>query len=232
MKKMKRILIAVFACIVVCGVSVPVIAANMKKADVPNNVKAGDAKLSNAVAVTSVKSSSETLEKFTEPEPEEAPAPQENQDETDNLDVPAENGDDADTPTEDADISDGPFVDGEGFVDDAPVEDAGNSDDTDSAEIADTNVGDTEATPVCPYYVDANGDGVCDHCAHNGACGYYTDANGDGVCDYCTHNGSGHCGSYADSNGDGVCDNYTGSGSGQGYGRHHGGGHHGGRHHW
>lgn len=84
---------------------------------------------------------------------------------------------------------------------------------------------------VCPYYVDANGDGYCDHCAHNGACGNYTDANGDGICDYCTHNGSGHCGNYVDTNGDGICDNWNGNGGNGNGGGHHGDGHHGG-HHW
>ena len=60
------------------------------------------------------------------------------------------------------------------------------------------------------YYVDANGDGVCDHRGENGVCGsgrYYVDADGDGVCDHC--GGSGSCFGgryYTDADGDGVCD--------------------------
>lgn len=61
------------------------------------------------------------------------------------------------------------------------------------------------------YYVDANGDGICDN---RGVC--YTDTDGDGICD-----NRGTC--YVDADGDGVCDNYgTGLGcrSGAGYGHH------------
>lgn len=71
----------------------------------------------------------------------------------------------------------------------------------------------------CDYYVDTDGDGICDNCRNtagactgNTACKNYVDADGDGVCDTC---GGGHgtcinggaCGNYADANGDGVCDN-------------------------
>ena len=66
-------------------------------------------------------------------------------------------------------------------------------------------------------YVDADGDGVCDHCGQDG-CGYYVDADGDGVCDYC---GQG-CRYYVDADGDGVCDNYNGGARG-GAGRGRGG---------
>lgn len=77
-------------------------------------------------------------------------------------------------------------------------------------------------TAVQPhYYVDNNGDGICDTCGISCA---FVDANGDGICDnYGSHNicvGSHGCG-YANANG-------------TGYGRHCGGGyggHHGGRHH-
>ena len=40
------------------------------------------------------------------------------------------------------------------------------------------------------FYVDANGDGICDN---------FTDKNGDGICDY-----------FTDKDGDGICDQYTG----------------------
>ncbi len=71
----------------------------------------------------------------------------------------------------------------------------------------------TATNYTCSYWVDANGDGICDHCvggsSHN-ACGYWVDANGDGICDHCV----------------------GGTYSGQGWsGGHHGGRHHGGRHH-
>ena len=46
---------------------------------------------------------------------------------------------------------------------------------------------------------------------------YFVDANGDGVCDYHGTNCGGH---FVDADGDGVCDNY-----GTGLGSHHGGGH-------
>ena len=45
-------------------------------------------------------------------------------------------------------------------------------------------------------YVDADGDGVCDH---RTSCGY-VDADGDGVCDRCAARG------YVDADGDGLCD--------------------------
>ncbi len=85
---------------------------------------------------------------------------------------------------------------------------------------ADINV--TEPAPdvdttdwVCSYYVDANGDGICDHCAgnnNNGVCSQYVDVNGDGVCDHCAGNNShGSCAQYVDANGDGICDHCTGT---------------------
>ena len=45
-------------------------------------------------------------------------------------------------------------------------------------------------------YVDADGDGVCDH---RTSCGY-VDTDGDGVCDRCAAHG------YVDADGDGLCD--------------------------
>ncbi len=198
MNKMKKILIAAFAFVVVCGISAPVIAANMQKSSprVEQEVTTRKAGLSNAIINTSTISPEETSE--------EADMIVDIQD-TELADDAAE---DIDAPAEEQ----------------APVEESAPAD-------AAAEVPDTAASPVCPYYTDANGDGVCDHCAHGGACGNYADADGNGVCDYCSHNGSGHCGSYVDSNGDGVCDNYTG-GSGNGYGGgHHGGSHHGGSHH-
>lgn len=42
------------------------------------------------------------------------------------------------------------------------------------------------------HYVDANGDGLCDHCAASRHCGTcssnYVDANRDGICDNCAAN--------------------------------------------
>lgn len=94
---------------------------------------------------------------------------------------------------------------------------------------------------VCDAFVDADGDGVCDHCAAiagNGAesrsCPGFADADGDGVCDNCA-GADGQCSGYRDADGDGVCDNY-GEGCPGGHGRgcqggaasggaHHGQGH-------
>ena len=68
---------------------------------------------------------------------------------------------------------------------------------------------------ICSYYVDANGDGICDHCVGtassvgSGTCEYYADANGDGLCDHCVAAapaGNGGCGYYTDVDGDGICD--------------------------
>jgi len=62
------------------------------------------------------------------------------------------------------------------------------------------------------YFVDANGDAVCDNC---GAC-VYADGDGAGVCG---HHAAGRCGgngrNFVDANGDGFCDHYA---SGQGRG--------------
>lgn len=67
------------------------------------------------------------------------------------------------------------------------------------------------------YYVDANGDGICDNYASGTGYGrYYVDANGDGVCDNYA-SGMGYGRYYVDANGDGVCDNY---GSGLAVGCH------------
>ena len=51
-----------------------------------------------------------------------------------------------------------------------------------------------------PYFVDANGDGICDY-AGTGCGGYFVDADGDGVCDYA---GTGCGGHFVDADGDGV----------------------------
>ena len=90
----------------------------------------------------------------------------------------------------------------------------------------------------CEYYVDADGDGVCDHCvageAGRNTCASYVDADGDGVCDHCVTGGSGRngCNNYVDANQDRVCDYREANNQvRQSQGRHHGGGHHGGRHH-
>ena len=101
------------------------------------------------------------------------------------------------------------------------------------------------AGPRCGrYYVDADGDGVCDNIGSRCA---YVDADGDGVCDVCgAEHGScpagrgmafvdedhdGVCdncgvlhwcgmagGSFVDADGDGICDNFQ-SGQGRGCGR-------------
>ena len=74
-------------------------------------------------------------------------------------------------------------------------------------------------------YVDANGDGICDNCGarhgHWAGCGgAFVDADGDGVCDNCGYypwcGGAG--GNFVDADGDGICDNFQ-SGQGRGYGR-------------
>lgn len=218
MKKMKKALIAAFALIVVCGISAPVIAANLQKTStrVEQEVTTRNAGLSNAIVKTSAVTPQESADTV--------PAAEEDilvdiQD-TDLVDDAAEAPAEEPAPTEEPAPAE----------DSTPAEDPAPTEEPAPADIADTEVPDTTAPAGCPYYVDANGDGVCDHCAHGGACGNYVDADGNGVCDYCSHNGSGHCGNYSDSNGDGICDNYSGGGNG-GYGGHHGGRHHGG-HHW
>ncbi len=236
MKKMKKALIAAFALIVVCGISAPVIAANLQKTStrVEQEVTTRNAGLSNAIVKTSAVTPQESADTV--------PAAEEDilvdiQD-TDLVDDAAEAPAEEPAPTEEP----APAEDSAPAEESAPAEDPAPTEEPAPADIADTEVPDTTAPAGCPYYVDANGDGVCDHCAHGGACGNYVDADGNGVCDYCSHNGSGHCGNYADSNGDGICDNYadsngdgicdnySGGGNG-GYGGHHGGRHHGG-HHW
>lgn len=74
------------------------------------------------------------------------------------------------------------------------------------------------------YFVDANGDGVCDNA---GSICTYADADGDGVCDncgiyhWCDMTGNG--GNHVDADGDGICDNYvTGQCVGNGRGRENG----------
>lgn len=71
------------------------------------------------------------------------------------------------------------------------------------------------------YYVDADGDGICDNTGSRCA---YVDADGDGICDSC---GAYHwCGmagigggNFVDADGDGICDRCQ---SGQGRGCGHG----------
>lgn len=79
----------------------------------------------------------------------------------------------------------------------------------------------------------------------SGPCGYYVDANGDGICDYhnsnCWRNSTGSQGTPSGNsngaNGNGAGQGGQSAGNGNagagtyGYGYHHGGGHHGGRHH-
>lgn len=75
------------------------------------------------------------------------------------------------------------------------------------------------AGPRCGrYYVDADGDGICDNA---GSRCVYVDANGDGLCDNCgaRHGHWAGCGgAFVDADGDGVCDNFQ-SGRGRGCGR-------------
>lgn len=76
------------------------------------------------------------------------------------------------------------------------------------------------------YFVDANGDGICDSCGgiclSNGLCSgkhshAFVDANNDGICDSCGSNTrlpNGLCSNkhgyyFTDANGDGICDNYA-----------------------
>lgn len=59
-----------------------------------------------------------------------------------------------------------------------------------------------------PYFVDADGDGVCDYAGT--ACAY-VDADGDGICDNCGRlAGAGCGGNFVDEDGDGICD-YAGT---------------------
>lgn len=52
------------------------------------------------------------------------------------------------------------------------------------------------------YYVDADGDGICDNCDnHCSGCGKICDKNSDGICDNCgTH------AHFTDEDDDGICD--------------------------
>lgn len=227
MKNGKKILVAGLACLVVLGIAVPTAAFSLQNQETPlkkeqveqkTEVRQSGAEdmLKQAVQTVSTKGA-----KVTDPEDVILPVVTPTEEPEDNSEVPpAENNSDEAQDTE-APAEDNTDTE-------APVED--NTDTEAPADVTEnTDPGTTAA--VCPYYVDANGDGYCDHCAHNGACGNnFTDVNGDGICDYCTHNGSGHCGNYSDTNGDGYCDNWNGYGNGNGGGGHHGGGHHGGRH--
>ncbi len=103
------------------------------------------------------------------------------------------------------------------------------------ATVVRTETTTTATNYTCSYWVDANGDGICDHCvggSNYNACSYWVDANGDGICDHCV-GGSNHnaCSYWVDSNGDGICDHCVGGTYSGRSGGHHGGGHHGGRHH-
>ena len=64
------------------------------------------------------------------------------------------------------------------------------------------------AGPRCGrYYVDADGDGICDNI---GSRCVYVDADGNGICDNCgaRHGHWAGCGgAFVDADGDGVCDN-------------------------
>lgn len=86
---------------------------------------------------------------------------------------------------------------------------------------------------TCDAFVDADGDGVCDHCAAiagNGAasrsCPGFADADNDGICDNCA-GADGQCPGYRDADGDGACDNYGEGCPGGGHGCQNGGGRHG-----
>lgn len=77
--------------------------------------------------------------------------------------------------------------------------------------------------PYAPYFVDNDGDGICDNYVQ-GNCynGYHSG--------YCTNGGYADCPSYTDADSNGVCDNYANRGTDRGTGHNYGGGHHGGRH--
>lgn len=247
MKKNKKILMAVFACVAVCAISIPAIAANMQKTTVSMEqvVYTRNSGLDNAVLDQKVVYPNELEQNTKDIEPADTDEPQDVPDTDEVADIEGNSiaaEDDvtgngtytAETDADDNAPADTPEEAPANTPEEAPADTAeeipADTPEEAPADVADTGVTDTAASPVCPYYVDNNGDGVCDHCAHGGACGNYVDANWDGVCDYCTHNGSGHCGNYSDANGDGYCDNYVNTGGNSG-GGHHGGGHHGG-HHW
>lgn len=235
MKKKNKVLMAVFACVAVCAVSIPAIGANMQKTTVSMEqvVYTRNSGLEHAVLDQKVvypnelEENTKDIEPADETEPQDVPETDEanETDDTEKNSIAAE-----DDPTGNVNVTYTPETDvPEEAPVDVPEEAPADVPEETPADVVDTGAADTAATPVCPYYVDNNGDGVCDHCAHGNACGNYVDSNWDGYCDYCSHNGSGHCGSYVDSNGDGYCDNYTGGSSGSGgghHGRHHGG------HHW
>lgn len=78
------------------------------------------------------------------------------------------------------------------------------------------------ATSACNagiFYIDANGDGVCDNYSTNGQGAAFVDADGDGVCDNHSTNYSanGQGAAFVDADRDGVCDN-TGARQGAGSG--------------
>lgn len=93
--------------------------------------------------------------------------------------------------------------------------------------IAKNNNSSNSVKTVC-VHTDTNKDGICDNCeleiknwANGTGCGmYFVDEDGDGICD----NYGTNCGMYyADEDGDGVCDNYAaGGGYGRGCGRGNG----------
>lgn len=209
MKNRKKALIAGLACAAVLGITIPAAAFSMQNQEAPLKKEQVEqkAEVRQSGAEDMLKQAVQTInekgEEVTEPEDVILPVVAPADEPEDSSDVPP-----AENENNDSDVPDT----------EAPADVTENPD-----------AGTTAA--VCPYYVDANGDGYCDHCAHNGACGNYTDANGDGICDYCTHNDSGHCGNYVDTNGDGICDNWNGNGGNGNGGGHHGDGHHGG-HHW
>lgn len=84
------------------------------------------------------------------------------------------------------------------------------------------------------YYIDANGDGICDNRGSSQRNCRFTDKNKDGVCDICgsskkeclANHKKGQ--NFVDKDGDGICDN-RGNGNNKGNGRKHGNGCHNGR---
>ncbi len=161
---MKKIWMAGIACLVVLGITIPVIASNIGKADIKDEEKPYTGTIE-----TEIKAEAET-----------------------EVEAEAKTEVKAEIETE---------------------QKAGTqSTETPQAEVQ-TEV---KAQPICSSYVDANGDGICDHCVtgtQNPACGSYVDANGDGICDHCVAGSSQNSGNQW--------------GGGHHRENHHGGGHHG-----
>lgn len=80
------------------------------------------------------------------------------------------------------------------------------------------------------YYVDANGDGICDNYDSSKHNCRFTDKNKDGICDNCGLASHKKGQNFVDKDGDGICDNRgNGKGNGNRNGRKQGNGCHNGR---